>query len=87
MVWDGVDLFGHPAEEILSVLPESVPLPGAGMWVAVPALSLCLGRDDGSGERWQRVVLAGAGGTGWSGCCRGRFGCAEGGDGLRGILY
>ncbi|MFE7425590.1 hypothetical protein [Streptomyces sp. NPDC057545] len=26
VVWDGVDLFGHSAEEVLSVLPEAVPL-------------------------------------------------------------
>ncbi|WP_406501442.1 hypothetical protein OHA04_24090 [Streptomyces sp. NBC_01590] len=87
VVWDGVDLFGHPAEEVLQVLPESVRLPGPATAVAVPALGLRLGGDAPVGDRWGQLTLTGTGSDGWARCCAGRFRCAEGGDGLVGIMY
>ncbi|MFF8713638.1 hypothetical protein ACF07T_19730 [Streptomyces sp. NPDC015184] len=86
-VWDGVDLFGHPAEEVLAVLPEPVRPPEARGRAVVPRLSLCLdGQDVPAGEPWRELVLAGDGNGGWESCCRGRFGCAAGGDGMVGIM-
>ncbi|MEU9846217.1 hypothetical protein [Streptomyces sp. NPDC047985] len=99
VVWDGVDLFGHSAEEVLSVLPEAVPLPdpaaggpagsavGAVVEVAVPRLGLRLGRNGPDSPGWSRLTLTADEFAGWSGCCPGRLRCEAGGDGLVGILY
>ncbi|MFF3628398.1 hypothetical protein [Streptomyces sp. NPDC002164] len=95
VAWDGVDLFGHSAEEILSVLPEAVPLPdpgagaavGAVADVAVPRLGLRLGENGPGSSGWSRLTLTADGFAGWSGCCPGRLRCEAGGDGLVGILY
>ncbi|MFF2013472.1 hypothetical protein ACFVWY_31015 [Streptomyces sp. NPDC058195] len=88
VVWDGVDLFGHPCEEILAVLPEPVRPPEARGWAAVPRLSLCLGGENvPAGEPWRDLALAGDGHAGWSRCCAGRFGCAAGGNGLVGLMF
>ncbi|MFF3730183.1 hypothetical protein ACFYXM_07645 [Streptomyces sp. NPDC002476] len=99
VVWDGVDLFGHSAEEVLSVLPEAVPLPdpaaggpvgptvGAVAEVAVPWLGLRLGGNGPGSPGWSRLTLTADEFAGWSGCCPGRLHCAAGGDGLVGILY
>ncbi|MFJ8855353.1 hypothetical protein [Streptomyces sp. NPDC102437] len=84
-VWDGVDLFGHPAEQVLQVLPEAVRLPGPATDVAVPALGLRLEGDEAAGDRWWRLSLTDPESDGWARCCGGRFHCAGGGDGMVGI--
>ncbi|MFJ6012635.1 hypothetical protein [Streptomyces sp. NPDC092952] len=87
VVWDGVDLFGHPSEEVLAVLPEPVRPPEARGWVAVPGLSLRLGGEHvAAGEPWHDLVLNGDAHGGWERCCRGRFGCLNGGNGLVGLM-
>ncbi|MEV5198624.1 hypothetical protein [Streptomyces sp. NPDC053720] len=86
VVWDGVDLFGHPAEEVLAVLPETVRLPEPATAVAVPALGLRLGGDAPVGDTWGLLTLTDTESDGWARCCAGRFRCAEGGDGLAGIM-
>ncbi|MGW3091052.1 hypothetical protein [Streptomyces sp. NPDC001108] len=86
-VWDGVDLFGHPSEEVLAVLPELVRPPEARGWVAVPGLSLRLGGEHvPAGEPWRDLLLSGDGHEGWECCCPGRFGCLNGGNGLVGLM-
>lgn len=85
-VWDGVDLFGHPAEEVLPVLPEAVRLPEPAAGVDVPALGLRLGGNAPVGDRWRQLALVDTESDGWACCCAGRFHCAEGGDGLVGIM-
>ncbi|MFF9566627.1 hypothetical protein [Streptomyces sp. NPDC014685] len=86
-VWDGIDLFGHPAEDTLAVLPQPIRPPEARGWVVVPQLSLRLdGQNVPAGEPWREVVLAGDEHGGWERCCRGRFGCVAGGNGMVGIV-
>ncbi|MET8745327.1 hypothetical protein [Streptomyces sp. NPDC004728] len=85
-VWDGVDLFGHPADEVLLVLPETVRLPEPASGVAVPALGLRLGGSAPVGDSWARLTLTDTEPDGWARCCAGRFHCAGGGSGLVGIM-
>ncbi|MEV8486337.1 hypothetical protein AB0467_30610 [Streptomyces sp. NPDC052095] len=87
VVRGGVDLFGHPSDEVLAVLPEPVRSPGARGWAAVPGLSLRLGGEHvPAGEPWRGLVLTGDGHGGREPCCRGRFGCPNGGNGLVGLM-
>ncbi|MFE3147575.1 hypothetical protein ACFXJ6_13040 [Streptomyces sp. NPDC059218] len=86
VVWDGVDLFGHPAEEVLPVLPEAVRLPEPATDVVVPALGLRLEAGAPTGDRWRRLALTDPESDGWARCCAGRFHCAGGGDGMVGIM-
>ncbi|MFE6665945.1 hypothetical protein ACFVFH_20610 [Streptomyces sp. NPDC057697] len=86
VVWDGVDLFGHPAEETLRVLPEAVRLPGPRTDATVPALGLRLEGDGAAGTPWRRLSMAGPEPDGWGRCCGGRSRCARGGDGMVGLM-
>ncbi|MFF2354200.1 hypothetical protein ACFVVL_31075 [Kitasatospora sp. NPDC058115] len=82
VVWDGVDLFGHPAADVVSVLPGSArPSSPTADDVTVPELGLRLHRSSPSATRWSRLALL-ATPTGWERCCPGTFACAEGGNGL-----
>ncbi|MFF0740202.1 hypothetical protein ACFYVL_07355 [Streptomyces sp. NPDC004111] len=92
VVWDGVDLFGHPAQDVVSVLPKPVrPTPPAATSpattpeVTVEPLGLRLSQDPSAADRWSRLTLVGTP-TGWESCCAGTFACTEGGDGLVGVL-
>ncbi|MGW4380739.1 hypothetical protein [Kitasatospora sp. NPDC004531] len=87
VVWDGVDLFENPAQDVLSVLPgparPSAPPPSE---VTVESLGLRLHLPaSGAGDHWSQAVLFGAP-DGWERCCTGAFACAEGGDPLVGIF-
>ncbi|MFE4514632.1 hypothetical protein ACFRMQ_10645 [Kitasatospora sp. NPDC056783] len=53
--------------------------------LTVPGLGLWLRRHPGAADRWSQLTLLAAP-TGWERCCAGTFACAEGGDGLVGIL-
>lgn len=77
---------GHPADEVLLVLPETVRLPEPASGVAVPALGLRLGGDAPVGDRWGRPALADTAPDGWARCCAGRFHCGGGSNGLVGIM-
>ncbi|MFB6894172.1 hypothetical protein ACFCX4_33235 [Kitasatospora sp. NPDC056327] len=95
VAWDGVDLFGHPAPDVASVLPAparpSGPTAAGGNEadaaddLTVPALGLWLRRHPKAPDRWSQLTLL-ATPTGWERCCAGAFACADGGDGLVGVL-
>lgn len=87
VVWDGVDLFGHSAQDVVSVLPAPTrPSAQSPSDVTVEPLGLRLLRPpSAAGERWSQLVLLGAP-DGWEPCCAGTFECANGGDGLVGIF-
>ncbi|MEE1735584.1 hypothetical protein PUR49_03460 [Streptomyces sp. BE147] len=92
VVWDGVDLFGHPVKDVVSVLPEpvrpslpAVTSPPTTTEVTVEPLGLRLSENPSAADRWSRLTLLGTP-TGWETCCAGTFACAGDGDGLVGIL-
>ncbi|MFJ5920994.1 hypothetical protein ACIQF6_00170 [Kitasatospora sp. NPDC092948] len=87
VVWDGVDLFGHPAQDVVSVLPGPARPPARSLPdVTVEPLGLRLHRPpSAAGDHWSQLVLFGAP-DGWEPCCTGTFECAEGGDALVGIF-
>ncbi|MFE4589371.1 hypothetical protein [Streptomyces laurentii] len=87
VVWDGVDLFGHPARDVVSVLPEPRH-PGSppGTDTVVEPLGLWLGGRTPADDRFSQLFLIAAP-TGWEQCCAGTFTCEEGGDGLTGIFH
>ncbi|MFB7475222.1 hypothetical protein [Kitasatospora sp. NPDC056184] len=86
VVWDGVDLFGHPARDVASVLPGPVhPSCATADDMTVPRLGLWLRRHPRAADRWSRLTLLDTP-TGWDRCCAGTFACTRGGDGLAGIL-
>ncbi|MFE6866155.1 hypothetical protein ACFVFS_06330 [Kitasatospora sp. NPDC057692] len=86
VVWDGIDLFGHPARDVVSVLPGPIdPSRAAAGDVTVPRLGLWLRRPPPAADRWSRLTLLDTP-TGWDRCCAGTFACARGGDGLVGVL-
>ncbi|MER0240535.1 hypothetical protein AAHZ94_00530 [Streptomyces sp. HSW2009] len=86
VVWDGVDLFGNPAEDVLSVLPEPrCPAPESAAAVRVEPLGLWLSPPSPGADRWSRLSLLHTP-TGWERCCAGTFACAAGGDGRVGLF-
>ncbi|MFE7558800.1 hypothetical protein [Kitasatospora sp. NPDC057500] len=87
VVWDGVDLFGHPAQDVVSVLPGPAhPFARPPSDVTVEPLGLRLHRPpSAAGGCWSQLVLFGAP-DGWEPCCTGTFECARGGDALVGIF-
>ncbi|WP_280720129.1 hypothetical protein [Kitasatospora sp. MAP5-34] len=86
VVWDGVDLFGHPAQDVVSVLPGPThPSAQSPSDVTVERLGLRLRRPLAAVDGWSQLVLLGAP-DGWEPCCTGTFECAKGGDALVGIF-
>ncbi|MFJ3934175.1 hypothetical protein [Streptomyces sp. NPDC090029] len=87
VVWDGVDLFGHPAQDVVSVLPGPTrPSAQSSADAVVEPLGLWLRRGRPSAvDRWSHLVLLGAP-DGWEPCCTGIFECVSGGDGLVGVF-
>ncbi|MER7550504.1 hypothetical protein ABTX86_11030 [Streptomyces anulatus] len=86
VVWDGVDLFGHPAEDIVSVLPGPTrPSAPAAPDVTVGPLGLWLRGQASALGGWSQLLLLDTP-NGWEQCCTGVFACAAGGDGFTGIL-
>ncbi|WP_331767744.1 hypothetical protein [Embleya sp. NBC_00896] len=86
VLWDGVDLFGHPRHDIVSVLPGATrPSAPSSADATVEPLGLWLRGRTSADDHWSHLVLLGTP-SGWEPCCPGTFACAEGGDGLVGIL-
>ncbi|MGW7294532.1 hypothetical protein ACWGIB_19355 [Streptomyces xiamenensis] len=86
VVWDGVDVFGHPAQDVVSVLPgPRRPSSPTADDVTVEPLGLWLCGRSSAVDRWSQLVLLSTP-TGWEQCCAGTFACTEEGDGLVGIL-
>ncbi|GAA1402110.1 hypothetical protein GCM10009639_45230 [Kitasatospora putterlickiae] len=86
VVWDGVDLFGNPAADVVSVLPGPTrPSAPTADDVTVPRLGLWLRRNPQAVHRWSRLSLLAAP-TGWERCCAGTFACLDGGDGFVGLI-
>ncbi|MEV7124128.1 hypothetical protein [Kitasatospora griseola] len=86
VAWDGVDLFGHPAQDVAAVLPGPTrPSSPTADDLTAPQLGLWLRRKPRPVDRWSQLTLLDTT-TGWEPCCTGTFACSEGGDGLVGIL-
>ncbi|MFF9347014.1 hypothetical protein [Streptomyces sp. NPDC014734] len=86
VVWDGVDLFGHPAPDVVSVLPQPTrPSSPTAADVTVEPLGLWLRDRLPAENQWSHLDLLSTP-TGWEQCCAGTFACGEGGDGFVGIL-
>ncbi|MFJ8444297.1 hypothetical protein [Kitasatospora griseola] len=86
VAWDGVDLFGHPAQDVATVLPGPThPSSPTADDLTAPRLGLWLRRHPRPVDRWSRLTLLDTP-TGWDRCCTGTFACAKGGDGFVGIL-
>lgn len=86
VVWDGVDLFGHPAQDVVSVLPESSrPSSPTAADVTAEPLGLWLRGRSSAVDRWSQLVLLSTP-TGWEQRCASTFTCTKGGNGLVGII-
>lgn len=82
--WEDIDLFGYPADEVRSVLPGPLPVPGPpDTDVMVRSLGLRLWRGGSAGAAvWEGVTLLGPAEGGWAACCAGGLFCSENGDAL-----
>ncbi|MFE2918003.1 hypothetical protein [Kitasatospora indigofera] len=88
VAWDDIDLFGYPADEIASVLPDPAAVPGtapADVMVEPLGLRLWRGGPTESAD-WRGVTLLGPGAGGWRTCCPGALVCVREGDALVGIV-
>lgn len=81
VVWNDIDLFGHPTMEVETMLPGSAAAPGPPPAdVVVESLGLRLWRGGPAAPGWREVTLLGPASGRWDACCGGGLLCVKGGD-------